>query len=274
MSVGIALLLTALAGYSACCVYIVFMESRLIFKPNRDITATPARHHLPYQDVEIVTEDGIALHGWFVQGAAGSPVVLLCHGNSGNISDVVDTIPILHAAGMSIFTFDYRGYGASAGTPSEQGTYRDAMAVWTYLTQARAYSPDHIIVFGRSLGAAVAIWLASQVTPRALVVEAGFSSIPDLAQRLYPWLPVRKLASIHYNNQQRIGNVTCPALFIHSRDDELIPIEHGRRLHEAHRSSKQFVEIQGTHATGYLTSGPAYSKPLHQFLSSLTRPSS
>lgn len=256
--------------YVGCGIYMMIMESRLLYHPTRQLTTTPAHHRLHFEDVALIAADAVRLHGWFVPAPNAPHVVLLCHGNSGNIGDIVDTLPVLREAGMSVLAFDYRGYGHSEGLPTEQGTYEDALAAWKHLTEQRGYKPDQIVIYGRSLGAAVATWLATQVSPRALVFESGFKALPELAQELYPWLPVRYLASIHYNNEQRMRDVTCPTLFIHSSDDELIPIDHARRVYAVHRGPKQFVEIRGTHGHGYQTSGMAYSAPLHSFLRGLT----
>lgn len=224
---------------------------------------------LAYEDVEFTTEDGISLHGWFVPAAQARGVVLFFHGNSDNISYVIDTLSTLHAIQFSVLVFDYRGYGRSSGSPSEQGTYADAQAAWRYLTQTRSIAPNDIIFFGRSLGGAIASWLAAQHPPRALIIESSFTSMLDLAGAMYPWLPIHWLSRVRYNSQAHLKNIHCPVLIIHSKQDELIPYKHALTLHRAIRGQAHFLEIRGGHKKGYSETGPSYTKGISEFLLNL-----
>ena len=154
----------------------------------------------------------------------------------------------------------------SEGRPSEQGTYLDAVAAWRYLTEEREVDPSRAVIFGRSLGAAVATMLASEHTPHALILESAFTSVPDMAATIFPLLPVRLLIGMRYDNLKRIGKIGCPLLVVHSRDDEIIPSEHGRRLFEAANDPKQFLEIRYGHNDGFVLSGPLYTEGLAEFL--------
>lgn len=154
--------------------------------------------------------------------SAGTRHAAFLHGNAGNISHRLDSLRIFHGLGLDVLILDYRGYGRSEGRPSEEGTYRDARAASRYLVEARGVAPERIVVFGRSIGAAIAAALAVEQRPAALILESGFTSVPDLAADLYPWLPARRLARLHYDTRARLPHVTVPVLIVHSRDDEII----------------------------------------------------
>jgi fermentation-respiration switch protein FrsA (DUF1100 family) len=263
------LFLLAIMTLGIISVYVYFMQSRMLYYPNmpgRELTTTPADIGLEYQDVSLTTEDGIELHGWFIPGDNPHRTLLFFHGNAGNISHRLESIELFHRLGVSVFIFDYRGFGQSAGSPTEQGTYLDAQAAWSYLTQTRALDADGIIVFGRSLGGAIATWLASRHTPAMLILESTFTSVPAMAQRFYPFLPVRLLTRFQYNSLALVKNLACPLLIAHSRDDELIPYEEGRQLFEAAPEPKQFLEMRGGHNDGFIVSGPAYISGLRAFI--------
>jgi dipeptidyl aminopeptidase/acylaminoacyl peptidase len=166
-----------------------------------------------------------------------------------------------------VFIFDYRGYGKSEGRISEKGTYLDAEAAWRYLVDERQVDPSKIFIFGRSLGGAVGSWLAQEHTPRALIIESTFTSIPDIAAQLYPFLPIRRLARFRYSAIDYVQQVSCPVLIVHSRDDEMISFSHGRRLFEAANEPKELLEIRGTHNEGFITSGKFYQDGLKSFIS-------
>jgi len=242
-------------------------QSRLIYYPQRDIITTPDQIGLSYEAVAFEAADGVRLSGWFVP-AEGPPrgVILFCHGNAGNISHRLESIRLFHGLGLSTFIFDYRGYGQSEGKPTERGTYLDAEAAWRYLVQERQVAPTEIIVFGRSLGGAIAAWLAQDHTPGALIVESTFTSVPDMASHLYPFLPARLLSRFDYNAIDYVRKTHCPVLIVHSRDDEMIPFGHGRRLFEAADEPKAFLEITGTHNEGFVTSAERYQDGLDSFI--------
>lgn len=255
----------ALAGYLAVGAYLVVMEGRLVFHPERVLTATPAQRGMIFEDVHLKADDGERLHGWFVPQSSAELTVLFFHGNAGNLTHCLDTFAILHRMGANVFAIDYRGYGQSSGSPSEAGTYLDAKAAWQYLTSERRIDPAKIVIFGRSLGGGVATWLATQIRPAGIVLESTFSSMPDVAQRLYPYVPVRWLARNRYDNLARINDIRVPILFIHSSEDELIPLTHSERLHEHYRGPKALQVIKGSHADGYIMSGELYISALSQF---------
>ncbi len=157
----------------------------------------------------------------------------------------------------------------AAGRPSEEGLYRDAEAAFDYLTRERGVPPEHLLVFGRSLGAAVGAHLASRRPVGGLILESGFTSVPDLGAQLYPFLPVRLLARYRYDTQSALSKVTAPVLVIHSADDDIIPFSHGRALFDAAAEPRQFLELEGDHNTGFLRSRERYVRGLEDFLGEL-----
>ncbi len=241
-------------------------QSCLIYFPKRAVRATPAQAGLAYEEVNFSADDGVKLHGWFVPAPKARGTVLICHGNGGNISHRLDTIAVLRGLGLDVFIFDYRGYGRSQGRPTEQGTYRDAEAAWDYLVKTRGADPARIVILGRSLGGAVAAYLARERTPAALIVESSFTSIPDIGAEKIPIFPIRLLSRFDYDTRGYVRELKCPLLVIHSPDDRLIPLHHGQRIFEAAHKPKQFVEISGTHNEGFLTSGRVYSEAVDRFL--------
>ncbi len=263
-------------AYLAFMVLLYIFQSRLLYLPSlmgRELTATPAMIGLDYQDLRIQVEDGPILHGWFVPaGHEGAPVILFCHGNAGNISHRLDSIRIFHELGLDVVIFDYRGYGQSEGRPSEAGTYRDVEAVWSYLTGEGGYSSERIVIFGRSLGAAVAAHLAQSVRPGALILESAFASVPDLGSEHYWYLPVRLLSRFRYATGDYVSKVGAPVLVVHSPDDEIVPIAQGRRIFERANEPKEFLQILGNHNGGFVLSGALYTNGLRDFLERVIPP--
>ena len=262
---ALRILLTAYIGFA---LVLYFFQSHLVFYPEagREIIAAPSQVGLPYEDVRLTTDDGLSLHGWFIPAAEARGTVLFLHGNAGNISHRIDTLQMFHRLGYSTLIFDYRGYGNSGGTPSEQGTYRDAEAAWRYLTEQRRIPSCRIELFGESLGGAVASWLAARQKPAALVIASGFTSVPDLAQHFYPYLPVRWLAHLRYDTRKNLRAVAVPVLIAHSPEDEIIPFEHGQALYAAANSPKRFLELGGGHNDGFIFMRESWVRELKDFL--------
>jgi hypothetical protein len=241
--------------------------------PGRTLTMTPTDVGMDFQDVSIATTDGVMLHGWFIAGRS-SRVLLFFHGNAGNISHRLDSIAQFRELGLSVLIIDYRGYGQSTGRTTEKGIYRDADAAWRYLIDDRGIVANDIVIFGRSLGASVASRLASEYQPLALIVESSFTSIPDIAQDLYPWLPVRWLSRLSHATRDHVRDVRCPILIIHSRDDEIIPFHHGEAIFASANEPRTLLTIRGTHNDAFLLDELAYVAGLRTFLASLSAPES
>ncbi len=255
--------------YGAFCGGIYLLQDRMIYQPWSDITATPSRVGLPFESVSFEASDGVPLHGWFIPAEKGSGKVLLFfHGNAGNISHRLESIKLFHEMGLDVLIFDYRGYGKSGGKPSEEGLYRDGRAALAFLEE-RGYSPDEIVMFGRSLGGAVAARLSMETTPLVLILESSFTSLVDMASRVARFFPVRRLLRSEYPTESILPYVSCPVLVIHSPDDEVIPFPQGLRLYEAAPEPKAFLEIGGDHNGGFILSGETYRQGLKSFLSAI-----
>jgi fermentation-respiration switch protein FrsA (DUF1100 family) len=208
----------------------------------------------------------VKLHGWYVPAADERAVLLFCHGNAGNISHRVGMIDAFHRLRLSVFIFDYRGYGRSEGKPTEKGTYLDSEAAWDYLTETRRVPPERIVIFGRSLGGAIAAHLAKDRAPGALILGSAATSVVDMGKEMYPYLPVRWLCRFQYATVEYVRQVRCPVLVIHSVEDELVPFHHGQRIFEAAPQPKQFLRITGGHNEGYGETAGAYPAGLEKFL--------
>lgn len=256
----------ALIFYIVLTLLVFVLQARFVYFPTRYVGTTPASIGLPYESVTLTTDDGINISGWFVPVDDAQKVVLFFHGNAGNISHRLQSIKLFHELGLNVLIIDYRGYGQSEGSPSEAGTYLDAQAAWRYLTEERGFAPGQIILFGRSLGGAVAAWLAQQHPPRLLILESTFTSVPDMGVRQFPFLPVRLLARIQYDTLARLPQINAPILIIHSPDDDVIPYDHGQQLFKAANQPKAFLQLIGGHNEGFILSGNQYKAGLAAFI--------
>jgi len=262
------------AGYGLVLAAVYLLQGRMVYLPNtpgRTLARTPADVRMEYEDVFVETVDGVTLHGWFVPGTTRR-VLLFFHGNAGNISHRLESIRQFRNLELSVFIIDYRGYGQSEGRATEAGIYRDAEAAWRYLTETRGVSPEDIVIFGRSLGASVAARLAGQQKPLALIVESSFTSVPDVAQELYPWLPVRWLSRMNHATRDYVRDVRCPVLVVHSRDDEIIPFHHGRAIFEAAPTADTLLALRGSHNDAHVRDERAYIEGIWRFLAAIAPP--
>ena len=200
---------------------------------------------LPLEDVWFQSADGTRLFGWYVEARADAAVVLWCHGNAGTVINRLENLRELCRLGLSVFLFDYRGYGRSQGRPSEDGLYQDAIGAYDYLTRVRQIRPERIVIFGRSLGAAVAADLASMKPAAGLILESPFPSIAAVARHHYGGVPVHWLLGAEFKLIDRLPQLSLPKLVIHGDQDDIIPIEFGRQVFEAAKPPKQWYAIDG-----------------------------
>lgn len=270
---AVSILVGLILIYGILCLLAFAFQRRLVYFPDRELDVTPANAGLPYEDVTVATSDGLNLHGWFLRAEKGAGVVFVCHGNAGTIANRLDLATAFLNMGFSVLLFDYRGYGRSDGQPSEEGTYRDAEAAYDYLRRDRGFAPREIIVYGESLGAAVSVELARRREVAALVLESAFLSIPDIGAKAYPLLPVKWLARIRYDNRAKIASIRAPVLLIHSPQDEIVPIEHGRTLFELVSAEKQLLETRGGHNDGGFIERPEWRGRVQAFLEKAVTPS-
>lgn len=241
------------------------VERSFIYYPTRRLEATPGDYGLAFEEIRLVAEDGVGLHGWYVPGRR--PVtVLWCHGNGGNISHRVENLRLLHdRLGAGTLLFDYRGYGESQGVPSEAGTYRDARAFRAWLRRHALRRDEPVVYFGRSLGAAVAAVLAVEDPPAALILETPFTSVQAMANLTLPGAGY--LFRTRYDTLGRMGQVRAPILVLHGDADEVVPFRHGRAVFEAAPDPKAFHRIAGArHNDTFLVGGEAYWEVWERFL--------
>jgi fermentation-respiration switch protein FrsA (DUF1100 family) len=260
MPVVWTILLIIFITYSILGWTIYFLQPRFMYRPVRDVLYNPGDIGLTFEKVSLKVEDGLKISAWFVPAENSRKTVLFCHGNGGNMSHRLDTVNLLNEMGLNCFLFDYRGYGDSQGITSEKGTYQDAEAAWRWLTDKKGIEADEIVIFGRSMGGAIASYLAEKVEPAALVVESAFTSYVELGKKCYPYLPVKMFASFEYDTISYIKQVACPVMVIHSKADEIIPYEFGVKLYDSLDVEKEFVEIFGIHNNGFLFTGEKYRK--------------
>lgn len=241
--------------------WVRWQERAAVFFPTRGIDGYPRGIGLSSEDVFIETADGLRLHGWYVQGT--SPVtVLWLHGNAGNIVDRLDILEAMtDHLGVSSLLFDFRGYGISEGRPSERGLYADAGAAFRWLTGVKGVAPGNVVIYGHSLGTAVAVDLSLGAgrAAAAAVLESPFTSARGMARMIYGGLPVHLLLSVRFDNEGRIGKLSMPLLVIHGEADTVIPIAMGRRVFEAAPEPKRLLAVPGgDHSDCFLAGGEKY----------------
>ena len=255
---GIAVLLLA---------SLVLMEGRFLYFPVRSLAATPESFGLRADELFVQTEDGVRLHGWWIKGVGGR-ALLFFHGNAGNIGDRLERAQILNERlGLDVFLVDYRGYGRSEGEPSEEGLYRDARAI--HARALERFRPNQIVLFGESLGSAVAIQLALDRPSAGVILETPFLSVAAMAREHYPFVPTFLIRS-RFDNERKIASVTQSKLFLVAERDEIVPPAQGRRLYELAPEPKSLFEIPGAgHNDTYVTGGEPYWKAWGKFLGNL-----
>ncbi len=283
-----------------------FGQDGLVFIPRKGVVGSPQELGLKYFNAKLKTEGGLQLGAWFIpaprrlsqnpqspqssditkeslkpnpdnspkltQSASAVPLVILfCHGNGGNIGNRLSYLPIFQSLGLSTLLFDYRGYGDSEGKPSEVGTYQDVAAAWRYLTEEQKIPPQRILIYGESLGGAVASYWAETLEAQSikaggLILVGTFSHVNDRAAELYPLLPVRLISRFSYGSESRLPKIKIPVLIIHSRDDEIIPFSHGEKLFKAAQEPKLFTILRGGHNDAMFDSLETYREGLAKFI--------
>jgi fermentation-respiration switch protein FrsA (DUF1100 family) len=243
-----------------------FIERNFIFFPDRALLAEPSDWGMDFEDVYFTTPDGVKLNAWLISAGDEAPMVLWFHGNAGNIGDRVDNAKLLYERGLSLFMIDYRGYGRSGGRASEKGIYADGQAAYEYLL-AHGVRAENLVVFGRSLGSTVAIYVASRNKCAGVILESAFTNMSDMAKQHYPVLPGLGVFKVKFPSIDRIGGIKTPILFIHGDEDEIVPYELGRRLFDAASAEKQFYTINGAHHNDtYIVGGKEYFERFERFV--------
>lgn len=245
----LALLLIAAMGYAAAVLYLITQETRLVFQAGQ--TLSTARPSFPYEQIDVPRSDGARQFAWLMRSGASDngTWVLFLHGNAATIASRVNIAHYseLRNLGVNVLAPEYRGFGGLAGLPTEKVLAADARAAYDYLRTTRKVAPSRLVIYGWSLGSAVAVSLASEVEAAAVILEGAPASLVDIGQERYPFFPVRLLMRNPFESIHRIDRIRAPLLFLHSPEDAIIPIAEGRRLYDAARSEKSFVEVRGGH---------------------------
>jgi len=250
-----------------------FLDQIFVYHPSPWVDGDWSRRSgLSLEDVWFSSTDGTRLFGWIVERSPDSPMLLWCHGNAGNIINRLDNLVRLHRAGFSVFLFDYRGYGRSQGKPSETGLYRDAEAVYQYLIEQRKVSHDRLVVFGRSLGAAVAGDLVSRRAAAGLILESPFPSVRSVARLTYFGALGHWLLGARFDLLERLPRITTPLLVIHGDADQIIPLALGKIVYDVARPPKEFYVVRGgNHNDLYVVGGQAYFQRLKEFVDKVVK---
>ena len=248
----------------------LLFENHFIYFPSRAHEVTPAMLGIPHEDAWLTTDDGVRLHGWYLPVHGAYRVILVSHGNAGNICHRLDrALRMQKHLRASVLLYDYRGYGASEGSPDEAGTYLDARAAYRYLVEEKRAAPDRLVLFGESLGSAVCLELALARPAAALVLEAPFTSVPELA-RTTIFAPLSSFVRTRYDNLARVRLLRMPLLVAQGDRDAIVPPAHGRRVFDAAPGPKRFFAIPGAgHNDTDLVGGEAYWQAIADFLDRL-----
>ena len=267
MASQILILIVLLALFNG---WMYLQQPSMIFFPQKELDETPTAWGLEYEEISLNTADSVRLHGWYLPNPGSRKALLFFHGNAGNISHRGSSVEIFHRLDMNVLIFDYRGFGTSQGEPDESGLYEDARAAWRFLREEKGFDSKNIILFGRSLGGAVASKLASEVRPAGLILESSFSSARDMADTIMPLISRIVFLRFNLNTLNIIDQIRCPLLVLHGPQDEVIPFRQGEKIFKAAREPKTFVTLQGGHNGGFLLSQPAYEQALDAFIRTIS----
>jgi hypothetical protein len=243
------------------------LEQLLIYYPTRKVSEDPGSLGLRYQDIHLVTDDHVRLHGWFIPCEGAAATLLIFHGNAGNIGDRLAWIELLHKLGVHILIIDYRGYGKSEGEPFEEGLYRDARAAYNWWASENKPRGEKLVLLGESLGGAVAVHLAADVSPSGLILQSTFSSAWDMAKTMLPIGLLQPLVNVRFDSAKAIARVRCPKLIIHGTRDEIVPFRLGKSLFDLAPPPKSFYAVpEAGHNDLLWVAGSEYSRRLKAFL--------
>lgn len=250
-----------------------WQEHRLLYRRSTTFRAQPEEAGLSAEEVNFCTEDGASLHGWWFAHPQARGVLLVCHGNAGNISDRLWIPRDLADVEMDVFLFDYRGYGKSGGLPHERGTERDVRAAYEVCCQrweVRNGVRPKVVLYGRSLGGAVALQAVETCPVQALILESTFTSVLEMGERFYPWLLPRVFCMNRYRSDERILNTEAPVLVAHSPEDETVPFDMGQRLYSLAPNPWGFVTLAGLHDEAGWQTSPAYAAAVRRLIREVT----
>jgi len=256
------------AGVAAARYWLDRFQRSRVFLPDRFPNGiwSPGSFGLPAEDIWFSTEDGMRLHGWWIPHPKARGTLLYCHGNTGSIAHRIGVFRELWSLGVDLFAFDYRGYGRSTGEPTEDGLYLDVRAAHDYLTRDLQCRAEETLIFGHSLGGAVAIDCALDRQVAGLVAQSTFTHIRDAARAVFPTLPIHLAARRQFRSIDKVAELRIPKLFIHGDSDEKVPVELGKQLYEAACEPKDFYLVRrGGHNDLHLYGGRRYLRRISRF---------
>jgi uncharacterized protein len=243
--------LVIIAGvYLIVCIAAFFMQRQLIYHPFRQILMTPEAIGLKYYELRLQSPDGVEFVVWVIPADSSLINVVYFHGNAENISNNVGTYKLLHELGVNVYAFEYRGYANCTGTPSEDGITIDLKKFAEHLAGTLPANA-RTVALGRSLGGAIAAKFATLYPIDGIILESTFNRMVDVGKKAFPYLPISFLLRERYDSEEILRSLNKPVLVIHSQDDEVIPFELGKRLFAAAIGEKSFVEIEGSHNSGF-----------------------
>ena len=268
LRVLLSLLIVAGIGYGVAVLWLITQETRIVFQAGR--TLATGRPAFPYEQVDLPRTDGARQFAWVMRRGASDdgPWVLFLHGNAATIASKVNIAHYteLRALGLNVLAPEYRGFGGLEGLPTEAVLEADARAAYDYLRVTRHIAPARIVIYGWSLGGAVAVNLAAQTEEAAVILEGAPAAIVDIGQRRYPFFPIRLIMRNPFDSIGKIERIRSPMLFLHGTDDAVVPISEGRRLFAAARGDKTFVEVRGGHVSASEDDSERFYGAIRQFL--------
>jgi fermentation-respiration switch protein FrsA (DUF1100 family) len=267
----INLILGLAAAYLVICAVASLLQKKLIFRAPPPPHLTAADIDLKCELLTLTSPDGATFVVWTIPAARRRAVAVYFHGNAATVADMIDVYHILYELQVTVYAVEYRGYGGVPGRPSERTLDRDVKTVARFLRNQPEHRHLPVLAIGHSLGGAVATKLAEAYPVDALVLESTFTSMADMARRSFSWLPISLLLNQRFDTIAVVRKLTCPVLLFHSRADQVVPFEQGRRLYQAARGLKRFAEIEGGHNDGPIASESVYRRELSMLIDRLTQ---
>ncbi len=247
LRIVLALLATVGGCYIAAILWLMSQETRLVFQAGRPLGE--GRPSFPFTQVDIPRADGARQFGWVMESPDARTWLLFLHGNAATIASRVNIARYreLRGLGLNILAPEYRGFAGLPGIPSEPGLNADARAAFDYLVNTRHVSPTRVVIYGWSLGSAAAVDLAATADEAAVVLEGAPASVAAVGALQYPFIPVRLIMRNRFESIRKVDRIHAPTLFLHSPEDAIIPYAEGRRLFDAAKPPKRFIDVRGGH---------------------------